>query len=178
MSGGSVRRGVCLRCCLVIFAIVSALFMSAPALSWRLNKTFKLQEIKPSCSPCSCDCSPPLSFPALANLTVTDCGRNDPELKEEMEKEFVDLLSEELKLQETIAKEHTHHKNITLIEARRVASQYQGEAEKCIAATETCEAARERTEALLIKERKVTGMWERRARSLGWKELDMPALTL
>ncbi|KAK6944381.1 Protein of unknown function DUF1068 [Dillenia turbinata] len=177
MSGGTVRCGVCLRCCLVIFAIVSALFMSAPALSWRISKTFKLQEIKPSCSPCSCDCSPPLAFPGLANLTVADCGRNDPDLKEEMEKEFVDLLSEELKLQETIAKEHTRHTNITLIEARRVASLYQRETEKCIAATETCEAAREHAEALLIKERKATDMWERRARSLAWRELDMPALS-
>lgn len=86
-----------------------------------------------------------------------------------MEKQFVDLLTEELKLQGTVAEEHARHMNITLAEAKRAASQYQREAEKCNAATETCEQARERAEALLIKERKVTSVWERRARQMGWE---------
>jgi hypothetical protein len=86
-----------------------------------------------------------------------------------MEKQFVDLLTEELKLQEAVAAEHTRHMNITFAEAKRVAIQYQREAEKCNAATETCEEARERAEALLIKERKVTSKWERRARHVGWE---------
>jgi hypothetical protein len=86
-----------------------------------------------------------------------------------MEKQFVDLLTEELKLQVTVAEEHTRHMNITFGEAKRVASQYQKEAEKCNAATETCEEARERAEALRIKERKVTLLWERRARQMGWE---------
>ncbi|XP_023521370.1 uncharacterized protein LOC111785139 [Cucurbita pepo subsp. pepo] len=108
------------------------------------------------------------SFVGLSNLSVTDCGSNDPDLKQEMEKQFVDLLTEELKLQEAVSGEHTRHMNITLFEAKRVASQYQREAEKCIAATETCEEARERAEALTIKERKLTSLWERRARQMGW----------
>ncbi|THG07484.1 hypothetical protein TEA_010391 [Camellia sinensis var. sinensis] len=66
------------------------------------------------------------------------CGGDDPDLKEETEKQFVDLLTEEMKLQETVNEEHAHHMNITFAEARRVASQYQREAEKCNAATETC----------------------------------------
>ncbi|GJY09078.1 uncharacterized protein Tco_0377263 [Tanacetum coccineum] len=33
----------------------------------------------------------------LVDLSVTDCGNDDPDLKEEMEKQLVDLLSEELK---------------------------------------------------------------------------------
>ncbi|CAK9181071.1 unnamed protein product [Ilex paraguariensis] len=86
-----------------------------------------------------------------------------------MEKQFVDLLSEELKLQETVGEEHIHHMNITFGEARRLASQYQKEAEKCNAATEICEAARERAEALLLKERKITSLWEQRARQVGWQ---------
>ncbi|CAK7338267.1 unnamed protein product [Dovyalis caffra] len=86
-----------------------------------------------------------------------------------MEKQFVDLLTEELKLQDAVAQEHAHHMNITLAEAKRVASQYQREAEKCNAATETCEGAREQSEALLTKERKVTSLWERRARQLGYE---------
>ncbi|KAB2086414.1 hypothetical protein ES319_A04G030000v1 [Gossypium barbadense] len=105
----------------------------------------------------------------LANLSVTDCGSNDPDLKKEMEKQFVDFLTEELKLQEAVAEEHIHYMNITFGEAKRVASQYLREAEKCIAAIETCEGARERAEALLIKERKVTTIWEQRARQMGWE---------
>ncbi|CAI0542487.1 unnamed protein product [Linum tenue] len=86
-----------------------------------------------------------------------------------MEKQFVDLLTEELKLQEAVALEHAHHVNITFGEAKRVATQYQKEAEKCIAATETCEGSRERAEALLRRERKITALWERRARQVGWE---------
>ncbi|KDP38646.1 hypothetical protein JCGZ_03999 [Jatropha curcas] len=169
----SRRSGACLRCCLVIFAVVSALAVCGPALYWRFKKTIGFSGSKISCPPCICDCPPPLSLlkiaPGLANLSVTDCGSDDPDLKREMEKQFIDLLSEELKLQEAVAEEHAHHMNITFAEAKRVASQYQKEAEKCNAATETCEEARERAEALLIKERKVTSLWERRARQLGWE---------
>ena len=103
------------------------------------------------------------------NYGDTDCGSNDPDLKQEMEKQFVDLLTEELKLQEAVSEEHARHMNITFGEAKRVASQYQREAEKCIAATETCEEARERAEVLLIRERKATTLWEQRARQMGWE---------
>ncbi|KAA3468213.1 Two-component response regulator-like PRR73 [Gossypium australe] len=178
--------GTWLRLCLVIFAVVSALAVCGPALYWRFKKTLRFVDSKSSCPPCICDCPPPLSllkiapesagplccwfpFVWLANLSVTDCGSNDPDLKKEMEKQFVDLLTEELKLQEAVAEEHTRHMNITFGEAKRVASQYQREAEKCIAAIETCEGARERAEALLIKERKVTTIWEQRARQMGWE---------
>lgn len=87
-----------------------------------------------------------------------------------MEKQFVDLLTEELKLQEAVAEEHSHHMNVTLVEAKRLASEYQKEAEKCNAATETCEEARERAEAVLTKERRMTYIWEQRARRSGWQD--------
>ncbi|XP_004287110.1 PREDICTED: uncharacterized protein LOC101307237 [Fragaria vesca subsp. vesca] len=167
------RSATCLRCCLVVFAVVSALAVCGPALYWRFKKGVKLGDAKSSCPACNCDCPVPLSLlkiaPGLANLSVSDCGSNDPDVKQEMEKQFVDLLTEELKLQEAVAAEHTRHMNITFAEAKRVAIQYQREAEKCNAATETCEEARERSEALLIKERKVTSLWERRARQVGWE---------
>lgn len=86
-----------------------------------------------------------------------------------MEKQLADLLSEEIKLQEMVSNEQSHRMNVTLGEARRLGLQYQREAEKCNAATETCEQARERAEALMTKERKVTSMWEKRARQLGWE---------
>lgn len=167
------RSGDCMRC-LVIFAVVSALVVCGPALYWKFNKGFVGSTRANSlCPPCVCDCPPPLSLlqiaPGLANLSITDCGSDDPELKQEMEKQFVDLLTEELKLQEAVADEHSRHMNVTLAEAKRVASQYQKEAEKCNAATEICESARERAEALLIKERKITSLWEKRARQSGWE---------
>ncbi|WVZ19194.1 hypothetical protein V8G54_006516 [Vigna mungo] len=167
MSRGRSDSGGWLRGCLVVFAVVSALGVCGPALYWRFKNAISLRDShnKFSCPPCLCNCPPPLSLFQLA----PDCGSNDPDLKEEMEKQFVDLLSEELKLQESVTEANTRHMNITLAEARRVASQYQREADKCIAATETCEQARERAEAILIKERKITAVWERRARQMGWE---------
>ncbi|CAL5374435.1 unnamed protein product [Camellia sinensis] len=158
----------------VISSGVGSVCVCGPALYWKFKKGLRLgPTFSPACTPCLCDCPPPLSLlkiaPGLANLSVTDCGGDDPDLKEEMEKQFVDLLTEEMKLQETVNEEHAHHMNITFAEARRVASQYQREAEKCNAATETCEQARERSEALLIKEKKVSSLWERRARQMGWQ---------
>ncbi|XP_059290117.1 uncharacterized protein LOC132043658 [Lycium ferocissimum] len=165
------QSGNCLRCYLVIFAVVSALCVSGPAIYWKFKK-LRVKAAQ-SCMPCKCDCSPPLSLlevaPGLANLTITDCGKDDPDLKEEMEKQFVDLLSEELKLQEAVDKEHVHHMNITFVEARRLANEYQKEAEKCIATTETCEVGRERAVVLYAKEKKLTSLWEKRARQAGWK---------
>ena len=84
-----------------------------------------------------------------------------------MEKQFVDLLNEELKLQQVVAEEHSHHMNVTLYEAKRQAAQYQRETEKCNAATETCEEAREKSDGAISKEKKPTTLWERRARELG-----------
>ncbi|KAH9615714.1 hypothetical protein KSS87_014152 [Heliosperma pusillum] len=157
------------RWCLVSFAVISALCVSGPALYWKFHKTVP----NFTCPPCSCHCPPPPSLlrfaPGLLNLSVTDCGKSDPEVKQEMGKEFVDLLTEELKLQEGVSAEHAQHMNVTLTDARRVASQYQREADKCVAATETCEGARERSEALLRKETKLTLLWEQRARNLGWQ---------
>ncbi|KAK6912288.1 Protein of unknown function DUF1068 [Dillenia turbinata] len=172
MSGGR-RSGSWLRCCLVGFAIVSALCVCGPALYWKFKKGIRLGQLNSSCPPCNCDCPPPLSLrnfaAGLINLSVSDCGKDDPDLQKEMEKQLVDLLTEELKLREMVSEEQIRHMNITSGEARRVASQYQKEAEKCNAATETCEEARERAERLVVKERKVTSLWERRARQMGWE---------
>lgn len=104
------------------------------------------------------------------NFSISACGTNDPERNKEMEKQFVDLLNEELKLQQVVAEEHSHHMNATLVEAKRQATQYQREAEKCNAATETCEEAREKSEGAISKEKKLTAIWERRARELGWQD--------
>ncbi|RLM73902.1 hypothetical protein C2845_PM15G13410 [Panicum miliaceum] len=176
VGGGGCRAATAAalgRWCLVILAVASALGVSGPAFYWRYKKGFSASpsspaaaSSSPACPPCSCDCPAPLSLKSIA----PDCGKNDPELAKEMEKQFVDLLNEELKLQQVVAEGHSHHMNATLVEAKRQATQYQREAEKCNAATETCEEAREQSEAAISKEKKLTALWEQRARQLGWQE--------
>ncbi|XP_047069530.1 uncharacterized protein LOC124677601 [Lolium rigidum] len=183
MAVGGRRAAACGRWCLVILAVASALGVSGPALYWRYKKGFSssaatvtaaVSSSSPTCPPCTCDCPPPLSLhsiaPGLMNFSISACGTNDPERNKEMEKQFVDLLNEELKLQQVVAEEHSHHMNATLVEAKRQATQYQREAEKCNAATETCEEAREKSEGAISKEKKLTAIWERRARELGWQD--------
>ncbi|XP_078165626.1 ubiquitin-associated protein (DUF1068) [Carex rostrata] len=136
-----------------------------PGLRWRSTS---------SCAPCTCDCPPPLSLqtvaPALANVSITDCGESDPELHKELGKQPAELLTEELKLHEAVIEEQSRHANASLADARRLASQYQHEVEKCNMATEACEEARERSQGSLAKERKITALWEKRARQLGWQD--------
>ncbi|ERN12429.1 hypothetical protein AMTR_s00025p00137570 [Amborella trichopoda] len=104
----------------------------------------------------------------FGNSSFADCGKNDPNVSEEMEKSFTDLLAEELKLQELVASENKRHADAALLEAKKVSSQYQKEADKCNAGMETCEGAREKAEAALIAERKLSALWEMRARERGW----------
>nr|DAD23441.1 TPA_asm: hypothetical protein HUJ06_024904 [Nelumbo nucifera] len=87
-----------------------------------------------------------------------------------MEKNFAELLSEELKLREAEALENQRRADMALLEAKKIASQYQKEADKCNSGMETCEEAREKAEAALAAQKKMTTMWELRARQKGWKE--------
>ena len=79
-------------------------------------------------------------------------------------------MSEELKLRETEALENQQRADMQLLEAKKMTSQYQKEADKCNSGMETCEAAREKSEAALAAQKKLTAMWEMRARQKGWKE--------
>lgn len=101
-------------------------------------------------------------------ISVQDCGRDDPELRNETKKRFVDLLTEELLLQKVVAEDNKRHANFTLGQAKRVAFHFLKETEKCNAAMETCEARREEAEMSLRQVRKETAMWELRARKFGW----------
>lgn len=68
----SRRYGTCVRCCLVVFAIVSALAVCGPAIYWRFKKTLSLADPKSSsCPPCICDCPPPLSLLKIAPGTIS-----------------------------------------------------------------------------------------------------------
>lgn len=77
---------------------------------------------------------------------------------------------EEVRLREAQALENQQRADIRLLEAKKMASQYQKEADKCSSGMETCEETRERAEAILEEQRRVTEMWELRARQRGWQE--------
>lgn len=87
-----------------------------------------------------------------------------------MEESFTSLLTEELKLREVETAEAQHHANVKLLEAKKLASQYQKDADKCNSGMETCEEAREKAEGDLLEQRKLTAIWEARAHERGWKE--------
>ncbi|KAG5596762.1 hypothetical protein H5410_037994 [Solanum commersonii] len=100
----------------------------------------------------------------------TNCAKRDPEVGEDTEKNFADLLSEELKLREAEASENQRKADMALLEAKKLTSQYMKEADKCNSGMETCEEAREKAEVLLLAQKKITATWEMRARQKGWKE--------
>ncbi|GMP39323.1 hypothetical protein CsSME_00010196 [Camellia sinensis var. sinensis] len=98
------------------------------------------------------------------------CVKHDPEVSEDTEKNFAELLSEELKLRETEALESQQRADMALPEAKKITSQYQKEADKCNSGMETCEEAREKAKAVLLAQKRLTAMWESMARQRGWKE--------
>lgn len=100
----------------------------------------------------------------------TDCAKHDPVVGEDTEKNFAELLSEELKLREADAAEQQKRADMALLEAKKLTSQYQKEADKCNSGMETCEEAREKAEGSLLAQKKLTAMWEMRARQKGWKD--------
>ncbi|KAJ6832895.1 uncharacterized protein M6B38_264360 [Iris pallida] len=158
-----------LKVILLIVGLGLSAYILAPPLYWHLAEA--LSSSSP-CAPCSCDCSsqPLLSLSEeLSNVTFTDCAKRDPNVSEDMENNFTDLLAEELKLREAEAAEAQRRADLTLLEAKKLASQYQKEADKCSSGMDTCEEARERAEAALLEQRKLSAMWETRARQRGWK---------
>jgi hypothetical protein len=110
------------------------------------------------------------SFSFLDWNCYSDCAKPDPEVNGDTEKNFAELLSEELKLRENDALENQRRADMALLEAKKIASQYQKEADKCNSGMETCEQAREKAELALVAQKKVTVLWELRARQKGWKE--------
>lgn len=98
-----------------------------------------------------------------------DCAKDDPELNEEITKDIMTLTLEELELHKAVANETLEHTNALVLDARIASSHYQKEAEKCNVGVETCEEARERAESQLIEERRLSALWEERARDLGWR---------
>lgn len=107
---------------------------------------------------------------SIFSSRLTDCAKHDPDVSEDTQRNFAELLSEELKLREAEALENQQHADMALLEAKKMTSQYQKEADKCNSGMETCEEARENSEATLLAQKQLTAMWEQRARQKGWKE--------
>uniref|UniRef100_A0A6N2MEV8 DUF1068 domain-containing protein n=1 Tax=Salix viminalis TaxID=40686 RepID=A0A6N2MEV8_SALVM len=149
-----------------LMAVCIAGYILGPPLYWHLKEGFvAIARSSPNCAPCLCDCSsqPLLSIPQ-------DCAKHDPEVTEDAEKNFAELLKEELQLREAEALENQRRADLALLEAKKMTSQYQKEADKCNSGMETCEEAREKAEATLAAQKKLTAMWELRARRRGWKD--------
>ncbi|KAJ6893113.1 hypothetical protein NC652_027205 [Populus alba x Populus x berolinensis] len=68
------------------------------------------------------------------------------------------------------AQEKQQRADLALLEAKRMTSQYQKEAEKCDSGMDSCEAAREKAEKVVGEQRKHPAIWELRAREREWRE--------
>lgn len=106
----------------------------------------------------------------IVGLWRADCAKHDPEVNEDTEKNYAELLTEELKQREAASMEKHKRVDTGLLEAKKITSSYQKEADKCNSGMETCEEAREKSEKALVEQKKLTSMWELRARQKGWKE--------
>ncbi|KAE9593666.1 hypothetical protein Lal_00036443 [Lupinus albus] len=137
-------------------------FMVGPKSKW------KLKETSPTCSSCECYCS----SPEESYLDLSECGKDDPVIYEEVKKDILTMLSEELNLQKIVANETLEHTKRLIMDTRKTFSHYQKEAEKCNVGVETCEEARERAESELIEELRLSTLWENRAHEYGWNDID------
>ncbi|KAL2938109.1 Tuftelin [Bienertia sinuspersici] len=157
-------------------ALSIAAYIVGPPLYWHFlggsaptslssSSSLSFSSTSTNCPPCSCNCnsSPLITIP-------DDCSKHDPGVSEDTEKNFAELLAEELKLRETEAAENQKRADMALLEAKKITSQYQKEADKCNSGMETCEEAREKAEAALVSQKKLTAVWEQRARQKGWKD--------
>ncbi|KAK5784327.1 hypothetical protein PVK06_038850 [Gossypium arboreum] len=149
-------------------------YIVGPPLYWHfMEGLVAVSHTSNTCPSCLCDCSsqPLLTIPeGLSNASFTDCAKHDPVVNEDTENHFAELLTEELKLREAEALENQQRADMALLEAKKLASQYQKEADKCNSGMETCEEAREKAEEALSAQMKLTAMWEIRARQKGWRE--------
>ncbi|KAI4295949.1 hypothetical protein L6164_035942 [Bauhinia variegata] len=163
------RQQRTLKLAMWMLGLCLAAYIAGPPLYWHLTEAFVAAS---SCPPCHCDCSfePLLSLSdGSINNSILDCMNNDPGVNGEMEKSFTDMLSEEMKLKEAVAMEKRRRTDVALLEAKKLASQYQKEADKCNSGMQTCEGAREKSEEALEAQRRITALWELRARQRGWK---------
>ncbi|CAN1811210.1 hypothetical protein LINPERHAP1_LOCUS26159 [Linum perenne] len=156
---------------MILLGLGLVTYILLPPLYWHLSD-FISSTIHSSsssyCPPCFCDCSsqPLLSLSDVVSRSgSTDCMKKDPEVSEEMEKSLTELLA----VKEAEAARNQQLANVALLEAKKMASQYQKEADKCSAGMDTCEVDRERADEALIAQRHVSTLWELRAHQRGWR---------
>ncbi|KAA8536902.1 hypothetical protein F0562_029380 [Nyssa sinensis] len=158
-----------LRLVLVLVSVILVGYIVGRPFFWQLKDSSSAQS---SCPSCSCDCSSdtfsiPLGF---LNSSYSDCGKNDPDINQELEKDIITLKSEELSLLTNVTNDNLERTRASIMDTKRTSSQYQKEAEKCNVGVVTCEEAREKAQAALVEERKLSILWEERARTYGWKD--------
>jgi len=95
--------------------------------------------------------------------------KHDPEVSREMEQSLTNMLKDELRLVKKKLRKNSSA-DLALLEAKRMTSQYQKEAEKCDSGMDSCQAAREKAEKVVGEQRKLTAIWELRAREREWRE--------
>ncbi|KAJ4836123.1 hypothetical protein Tsubulata_035431 [Turnera subulata] len=168
-SNGSLR---------VVWVLLATMFLVGWTVRPLLYSNGGLSDQAPCHCDCDCDDQFALSLPPgfnydsyadFVNRTYTDCGKHDKDLSEEMEKNIVALISEEIRLQKIVANDSLRQTWGLIMDTKETSSHYQGEAAKCNLQMEICEEARERAEAELVEERRITELWEKRARDLGWQ---------
>nr|GMD48205.1 phosphoglycerate mutase-like protein AT74H [Ipomoea batatas] len=158
------------RCVVIFVGLFLVLYIVRPSILWSSNLRSSVLD---SCPLCSCDCDEDSTLPLpldVLNSSFADCAKDNPEMNEEMKKDIITLLSEEINLLKNVTSDSLEHTNALITGAKRASSHYQREAEKCNTGMETCEEARERAQAALIEERKLSELWESRARDFGWND--------
>ncbi|XP_077217709.1 uncharacterized protein LOC143852212 [Tasmannia lanceolata] len=161
---GSCSPGV-LRLVLVLVGVL----LIGSIMNWLFTDDISSQA---SC-PCFCDCSSEsifLTSLGFTNISLEDCGRHDPDVNEEMEKTVTDLLAEEVRLRVIVNDDNEKRAEVSILEAKKTSSRYQKESEKCNEGMVTCEEARQKAEASLRAELKLSELWEKRARARGWTD--------
>ncbi|KAK4781691.1 hypothetical protein SAY86_015793 [Trapa natans] len=120
-----------------------------------------------SCLSCSCRCHvKPHRCPHRPDYVKTQPNRKDL-------LDRIALLKEEIELLKTVARDSLKHTDAVIVALKRNSRRFQSEASKCRAWMETCEKGREMAEAEIVKERRLTKLWENRAREMRWRD-NMP----
>ncbi|KAL2630964.1 hypothetical protein R1flu_015650 [Riccia fluitans] len=131
------------------------------------------------CPPCTCDCVASQfqgflneTYANLDYVTLPNCGRNDPDMLQELKKSRTQLLEEELQLEDAVWIGDRARFDSKIQEFEAMAAHYLEESQQCNSEMSASESAREKAEADLVTQRKITYSWESRAHALGWIHID------
>ncbi|EOA38587.1 hypothetical protein CARUB_v10010412mg [Capsella rubella] len=163
------RHAAALKIGLALLGLSMAGYILGPPLYWHLTEALAAvsqSSAASSCPSCPCNCPP---YPAIT-IPKELSNASFAEVNEDTEKNYAELLTEELKMREAESLEKHKRADMGLLEAKKVTSSYQKDADKCNSGMETCEEAREKAELALSEQKNLTSKWEERARQKGWRE--------